>query len=145
VLAPGERFRRRVTIRFPFNATAGAKTLTGRFTIDADRAYEFHAEAPFSLELAGTSARLFARLMGSDVVVDLAVTNFRDSKRRFDCIAMAPGHATQQRSVGALISGQTIMKRFVFSRAAGLVGKKVRVILREVDGSHVANYETTVR
>ena len=145
VLAPGQKFTRKISLRFPYNAAAGNKRLSGDFHIDGERSYNFSADAPFELTLAGTTGRIFAQVSGNDVLVDMAITNFRAKPRQFDCVAMAPGHATQQRSIGALARGQTIVKRFRFTNAANLLGKRVRVTLREIDGSHVANYETVVR
>lgn len=70
-----------------------------------------------------------------DVVVTAVVTNVSDRPKTLRAIAVAPGQASEHRSISGLMGGQTVVRTFLFEDASdALKGETIRVGLREQNG-----------
>ncbi len=79
------------------------------------------------------------------VVVSLLIANRGTRPIPLQSFAFAPGQAAQESLVPSLGPGQAVVRRFTFSNAGGLVGQRVRVGIREVNGNGRLNYWLDLR
>ena len=144
-LTPGQELRMKVTLRFPPNEVAGPKTLEGEFLIDSDRAYRVVAWAPFKLGLNDFVVRSHARVEGSTVVVQQTVTNRCKDRVDIEGYVMAPGRARMVRTYRQIEPGQTVLKRYILDNANRLIGRGIRVGLKEIRGPRLLNEVVVVQ
>lgn len=138
-LQPGEEFRQPVVLRFPPSAEAGPTVLVGEFEIDADRRYQFAAPTWFELGLSGLELETYAYRQGSRAAVRLLVTNRTDEPVHFEGNLLVPGRERITRLFTNFLPGATASKTFVMDGAEGLTGRKVRLSLKELQGTRVWN------
>ena len=144
-LAPGEKFRGQITVRVPRNESAGDKTLTAVFELDADRPYTLRVVAPFEFGLRDIDVDSRYTLDGERLVVRVTVTNRSEQAVSFRLFVQAPGHRRLERFIYDLGPGRTVLKEYTLNRASTLVGKRVWIALRELRGSRVRNEWIPIR
>ena len=138
-LQPGQVFEQPIEMRFPTSENAGPKVLTGRFTLDADRTYEFEAKAHFDLALKDIDVRLVSQVIDRRLIIRQTVTNRTAEAVSFRSFVLAPDRPQQQRLISELQPGRSVIKEFVFDNVGELLGRKARVGLKEVGGRRVWN------
>ena len=143
-LQPGEQFRHSITVRFPVNAEAGVTPLLGEFALDANRRYRILTPAWFELGLENVDLNTYVYRVGSRVVVRQSLTNRTNRPVSFQGYLVIPGRQRINRTFAAFHPGQSLSKDFILEDAAELVGKRIRVALKEIQGSRVWNRVLTV-
>lgn len=141
-LNPGETFDRELTIEFPYNSFAGAKTVSTEFRIQGID--PFNVPLTLKLGLSDVGMQTFALRDGDDVVVQQMITNYGDAPIDYDAFAVCPGQARQGRLVQNLGPGKTVMKRYRFTRVDS-GAKRVRVGVKEIAGTRVLNDEIEIQ
>jgi hypothetical protein len=142
----GETFSREIDIRFPYNAEAGRKDLIADMVIDADRAYRLQIRSKFEFGLGDVDVRTLTQwLAGDELLATITVTNRSEDRLDMFCFVVAPDRPRQERVIAGLPPGGTVVKSFKIRDARGMIGKPLRVGLREVKGSRVVNYAVPVR
>ena len=139
VLQPGEESRNKISVRFPRNAEAGITPLVGEFTLDADRRYRIMAPAWFELGLEDIDLNTHVYRMGPRAVVRVSMTNRTSHPVSFLGYLVVPGRQRINRTFAAFYPGASLSKDFVLEDAAELEGKRIRVGLKEIQGSRVWN------
>src|SRR5947208_10820157 len=82
---------------------------------------------------------------GKDVVVQQIITNYSDKKIDYTAFAMMPGMARQERLVTNLAPGRSTIKLYRFANAPSTANIKVRVGVKELDGTRILNDEVEIR
>jgi hypothetical protein len=144
-LNPGETFERDLTIEFPYNSFAGAKTLTAEFSLQNDTTNGFTVPIALNLGLSDVGMQTLALRDGADVVVQQMITNYGERPIDYNAFAIYPGAARQERLVTNLAPGRTTMKRYRFNGAKVVPGTKVRVGVKELEGSRILNEEIEIQ
>jgi hypothetical protein len=144
-LVPRQELRSRVTLQFPQNEVAGRKTLTGLFTIDSDGTHEVTAQAPFNLGLDDLDVHCSARVTRGKLVVCQTVTNRGLERLEVEGYVLAPGKPRLLHIYRSLPPGQTTYRVFTLEDADGLVGRTIRVGLRDLRGPRVLNEAVLVQ
>jgi hypothetical protein len=142
-LNPGETFDRELTIQFPYNSYAGTKNLAAEFTMQGEEEV-FTVPIALKLGLSDVGMQTLAIVDGKDLVVQQMITNYGDRVINYDAFSVFPGYARQERLVSDLSPGKTTLKRYRFKDVKIAPGTKVRVGLKERDGSRVLNEELDV-
>jgi hypothetical protein len=138
-LLPGETFRQPIEVRFPLNAESGVIPLVGEFEIDADRRYRILATAWFDFGLTGIEMETYTYRAGDRLIVRQSMTNRTHSPVSFDGYLIVPGRQRIARSFYNFETGQTVTKDFILDGVAELAGQKIRIGLKEVQGTRVWN------
>jgi hypothetical protein len=140
-IGPGQTVRLPFTFQFTSAEEAGVKQVPMVVRLSADRAYPaMRLSKPINigledLELA-VSAQLGPREDGPDVIVTAVSSNTGKLTRTLQLTTSAPGFASQSQPIVDLGPGESAVRRFVFRNAAeGLSGRRVRVLLVDVDGA----------
>jgi hypothetical protein len=144
-LNPGETFDREVTIEFPYNSYAGAKTITAEFNVQADKNSSFTVPITIKLGLTDVGMQSLALQDGKDVVVQQMITNYGEKPINYSAFAIYPGQARQERLVTNLGAGRTTIKKYRFVNIKPVEGAKVRVGVKELDGSRILNDEIAIQ
>jgi len=143
-LNPGEQFDRELTIEFPYNSYAGAKTITAEFslgggggssTAGADDAAGGRFTVPITLHLglSDVGMQTLALRDGGDLLVQQMITNYGANPIDYTAFAIVPGQARQERLVTGLAPGRTTVKRYRFKGANVAPGAKVRAGVKEAE------------
>lgn len=143
-LSPGEVFRRPVQITMPYSAIAGDKVLTLRFTLAGTRPGKLTVPVDLKLGLADVGMQGLAIVEGDQVVVQLFVTNYSQKVLNYNSFAVCPGQARQELLITNLGPGRTAVKRFRFPASATAGKAKLRVGLREIEGTRTLNDEVAL-
>ncbi|HUW84014.1 MAG TPA: hypothetical protein VMZ31_14615 [Phycisphaerae bacterium] len=138
-LRPGQTYRQELTMRFPYNETAGAKVLTARLVIDADRIYELEVPTPLELRLEGIDVQTLPQFLDDRLVIRQSITNRTGQPVNFRATVTVPRRPPQRRPIAALQPGQTVSKLYVFDQPRALLGKDLHVTLEEIQGRRVFN------
>lgn len=142
----GQTFTRDVDIRFPYNAEAGGKLLRVDFVLDADRTYEVQMATRFDFGLGDVEVTTLTQWIGGDELqVTMNVVNKGDSRLDAFCFVVAADQPRQERVIAGLPTGGAAAKSFRIPQAKALVGKSIRVGLREIRGSRIVNYDVPIR
>lgn len=144
-LNPGETFDRALTIQFPYNSFAGARTLKCDFLLQGERNAGFTVPVILSLGLSDVGMQAIALRDKGGIFVQQTITNYGDSPINYTGFVMCPGQARQERLVINLAPGASTIKRFRFEKANLSGVKKVRVGLKELEGTRILNDEIEVR
>jgi hypothetical protein len=143
-LQPGQKFDRPVTIEFPYNSVAGARTFQAQFVMDGANPLKFTAPVSMTLGLTDVGLQTLAWRHGHDLLVQELITNFGDQPINYDASASYPGQSRQDRLIAGLAPGASTAKLFRFKDVHFLPGVKARVELRESEGLRVLNDEVAV-
>ncbi|MDD4892056.1 MAG: NEW3 domain-containing protein, partial [Phycisphaerae bacterium] len=142
----GETFSRDIDIRFPYNAEAGTKLLTIDFALDAERAYRVQMSTKFEFGLGDVDVTTLTQWLPDDeLLVTMNVTNRSDARLDLFCFVVAPDLPRQERVIAGLPPAGAAAKSFRIPAARGLVGKSIRVGLREVRGNRIVNYDVPIK
>ena len=145
-LNPGETFDREITIEFPYNSYAGTKTIEAQFMVQADKTSNFIVPLKLQLGLSDVGMQTLAlRDVNGDVVVQQTIQNYGDRPINYSAFAIFPGAARQERLVTNLGAGRTTLKRYKFSGVTIPPGAKIRVGVKELNGSRILNDEVEVQ
>ena len=154
-IAPGEEVRLPVSLTFGLNEAAGDREIMTEVALQADRRYPV-LDMPLGVELGLSSVELSASYqytvgagrggIARDLVVTLVVTNTGTGEASYEAFAIAPGFAAREAPVTRLGVGESTVRRFIFDDGVeSLRGKRVRVGLREVEGTGRLNRWLEVR
>ncbi|MFT3686713.1 MAG: hypothetical protein QM783_17635 [Phycisphaerales bacterium] len=144
-IAPGQTARLPFSFIFTSVEEAGPKPVQLLVRLSADRPYPPMRIGKSinvgleDLDLAVTAA-LGPREDGPNVIVTTTVTNSGRLTRTLQVSSHASGFATQSQPIIDLAPGETAVRRFILPNAAeALAGRKVRVLLVDVDGAERLN------
>ena len=146
-LNPGETFDRELTIQFPYNSFAGAKTLSADFQLQGDSSV-LSVPIQLKLGLSDVGMQTLALRDGADVIVQQMISNYGDKPIDYNAFTVFPGQARQERLVTNLAPGKTTVKRYRFSGVKldpGTGPIKVRVGIKEMEGSRILNEEVEIQ
>jgi hypothetical protein len=144
-LNPGETFDHELTIEFPYNSYAGPKTVEAQFVVQADRQSSFSVPLTLMLGLSDVGMQTLALRDGPDVVVQQTIQNYGDRPIDYSAFAIFPGQARQERLVTNLGAGRTTLKRYRFTNVKVAPGMRIRVGVKELDGSRILNDEVEIQ
>jgi hypothetical protein len=151
-LNPGETFDRDVTIEFPYNSYAGPKTVAAEFALQGagpgnedDGNTTFTVPLTLTLGLSDVGMQTIALRDGQDVIVQQMITNYGDRPIHYNAFAIFPGQARQERLVTGLAPGKTTVKKYRFPRAGVTGTAKVRVGVKEQEGTRILNDEVGIQ
>lgn len=144
-LNPGETFDHEVAIEFPYNSYAGAKDITADFMVQADKTTTFSVPLTVVLGLSNVGIQTMALRDGNDVIVQQTIQNYGDTPINYNAFAIFPGHPRQERLVTNLGAGRTTLKRYRFNNVKVTPGMKIRVGVKEQEGSRVLNEEVEIQ
>jgi hypothetical protein len=145
-LNPGESFDRELTIEFPYNSYAGAKTIEAQFTVQADRSTAFSVPLTLQLGLSDVGMQTLAIRDGADVVVIQTIQNYGDRPIDYSGFAIYPGAARQERLITNLGAGRTTIKRYRFTDVKVAPPEtKIRVGVKELNGTRILNEEVEIQ
>jgi len=142
---PNETFDREVTLEFPYNSFAGAKTILADFDFQTDRNVHLTVPVTVNLGLSDLGMQTLALRDGKDVVVQQIITNYSDKKIDYTAFAMMQGLARHERLVTNLAPGRSTIKLYRFANAPAGANTKVRVGVKELDGTRILNDEVEIR
>lgn len=143
-LNPGEVFDRELTIEFPYNSFAGPKIINAEFSLQNDGGNAISVPITLNLGLSDVGMQTLALRDGGDVVVQQMITNYGDKPIDYNAFAVYPGQARQERLVTKLAPGRTTIKRYRFTGAKVEAGTKVRLGVKELEGSRILNEEVEI-
>lgn len=138
-LNPGEVFDHDLTIEFPYNSFAGAKTIAANFQVQSDKLTNFTVPITVNLGLGDVGMRTLALRDSGDLVVQQMISNFGEKPINYTAFVVYPGKPRQERLVTDLGPGRTIIKLYRFSNVQFILNAKVRSGLREVEGTRILN------
>jgi hypothetical protein len=144
-LNPGEAFDRELTIEFPYNSYAGPKTIEAQFHVQADRPTAFSVPLTLQLGLSDVGTQTLALRDGPDVVVLQTIQNYGDKSIDYSGFAIYPGAARQERLIINLGPGRTTIKRYRFPNVKVAPGTRLRVGVKELNGSRILNDEVEIQ
>jgi hypothetical protein len=131
-------------LRFPHTEPAGEKRITAQITISRE---EYYLEVPLAFELGLSDVEVWGLplIRGENLILRHVVTNRSDETLHFRSSAVVPGRERQYQPLTNLAPGDTVSTEYRFNDAAELAGRKVRLILRELNlGSRIHNLELVV-
>jgi hypothetical protein len=138
-LGPGETFKKFLTLRFPQIETAGKKLIMANLSLDVAQQYELQIPLELELGIRELGVTALAQRIGTEVIVRQRITNFSTKPVNYRSYLVAPDRPRQTRLFANLHPGQTAVKEYRFAKARDLIGRRLRVGLREVDGSRLYN------
>lgn len=147
-LNPGETLDREITIEFPYNSFAGPKTIEADFIIQAEKTTTFTVPVSLKLGLSDVGMQTLAFRDGpggTDVVVQQIIQNYGDAPIDYTAFAIFPGQARQERLVTGLAAGRATIKRYRFTHVDITRGAKVRVGVKEFNGTRILNDEVEIQ
>jgi hypothetical protein len=144
-LNPGETFDRELTIEFPYNSYAGARVITAEFAVQADKTSTFSVPITLQLGLSDIGMQTLALRDGNDVIVQQVIQNYGELPINYSSFAIFPGQARQERLITNLAPGRTTLKRYRFTDVKIAPGIKIRVGVKELNGSRILNDEVEIQ
>ena len=143
---PGETFTREIQLELPYNTLAGAKNLEINFELPGLAPAAFMVPVEMRLGLNEVGLQTLALREGKDIVVQLLITNYGQRTINYTAFALFPGQARQERLVTDLGAGRTTVRRFRFPapEVPPDPKRKIRVGLREVEGTRILNDEVVI-
>lgn len=142
---PGETFDREIAIQFPYNSVAGSRTLLCDVFIEGQKNSPFVVPLSLKLGLSDVGMQTLAVRDGSAIYVQQTITNYGDTPISYNAFALCPKQARQERLITALAPGATTVRRYRFENVASAPEVKVRVGLKEMNGTRLLNDEVTVQ
>jgi len=149
-LRPGETMRIPVELGFPISEIAGHKSLQAVFDFTTDRNYHIQLHTPMELGLRGVDFKSDLTLQPGtqpgtvDAVVTMRIANVGDQPLLAYAFAALTGYPRQEKVLPRLEPGRSVVRSFRFDNAAdALKTNRIRIGLREADGSAVLNHVHT--
>jgi hypothetical protein len=140
-----ETFDRQITLEFPYNSFAGPKTIVADFDFQTDRNVHLSVPVTVNLGLSDLGMQTLALRDGRDVVVQQIITNYSEKKIDYTAFAMMQGMPRTERLVTNLAPGRSTIKLYRFANAPAAANTKVRVGVKELDGTRILNDEVEIR
>ncbi|MDP1662115.1 MAG: hypothetical protein Q8L55_09385 [Phycisphaerales bacterium] len=144
-IAPGQTARLPFSFIFSSVEEGGQKPIQLLVRLSADRPYPPMRIAKSitvgleDLDL-NVTANLGPREDGPNVVITTTVTNSGRLTRTLQLSSHATGFATQSQPIVDLAPGETAVRRFILNNGAeALAGRRIRVLLVDVDGAERLN------
>jgi len=134
-----------LTIEFPYNSYAGSKTIEAQFMVQADKTANFSVPLTLRLGLSDVGMQTLALRDGKDVIVQQTIQNYGERPIDYGSFAIFPGQARQERLVTNLAPGRTTLKRYRFSDVKVTPGMRIRVGVKELEGSRILNDEVEIQ
>lgn len=144
-IAPGQTARLPFSFIFSSIEEAGPKPIQLLVRLSADRPYppmRIGKTITVGLEDLdlNVTANLGPREDGPNVIITTTVTNSGRLTRTLQLSSHAVGFATQSQPIVDLAPGETAVRRFILTNGAeALAGRKIRVLLVDVDGAERLN------
>ncbi|MEZ0263732.1 MAG: hypothetical protein ACAI43_03315, partial [Phycisphaerae bacterium] len=138
-------FEQTLAIEFPYNSSGGPKTIDANFVLQADRQSTFTVPLTVTLGLSDVGMQTLALRDGADIVVQQVIQNYGDRPIDYSAFAILPGQARQERLVTNLAPGRSTIKRYRFPAAEIAPGVKLRVGVKELNGTRILNDEVEVQ
>jgi hypothetical protein len=142
---PNETFDREMTLEFPYNSFAGAKTISADFDFQTDHNVHLSVPVTVNLGLSDLGMQTLALRDGRDVVVQQIITNYSDKKIDYTAFAIMQGMSRHERLVTNLAPGRSTIKLYRFVNVPAGANTKVRVGAKELDGTRILNDEVEIR
>jgi len=143
-LMPQRMERKTIDIQIPHSEVSGTKQLLAVVSL-ADGGY--FMEVPLTLELGLSDVEVsgMAVIEGDVLRLRHVVTNHSRSILSFRGSAAVPGRERQYRPFTNLRPGDSQVVEYRFDHATGLIGRDVRLVLRELnDGPRIHNLQLNV-
>jgi hypothetical protein len=144
-LNPGETFDHDLAIEIPYNSIAGKNTITADFNLQAERHSRFTVPMALIVGLSDVGTQAMATRVGPDVLVQQMISNYGDAPITYSAFATYPGRPRIERLISSLLPGQTVIKKYRFNNVPPNKPAKVRVGLKETEGSRVLNDEVELK
>jgi hypothetical protein len=144
-LNPGETYDHELSIEFPYNSYAGPKTIDAEIALQADRSVNLTVPLALQLGLSDVGMQTMAIREGNDVVVQQTLQNYGDRSIDYTAFAIFPGQARQERLVTNLGAGRSTIKRYRFNNVTLDRGTRIRVGVKELNGSRILNDEVELQ
>jgi len=141
-LGPGETERYDLSLVLGGAEEAGPRRILAEVELVAMREYPIF-EVPMQVEIGldAITLRVSYRYENDEtgkpahIIITAVVTNLSDQPATLRSVVVAPGQASQQRSISGLVSGEAAIRTFRLENAVeALKGKTIRVGLREQNG-----------
>ena len=142
---PGETFERDITLEFPYNSYAGAKTIDAQFVLQADRPVSMTVPITLMLGLSDVGMQTLALREAKDVVVQQFITNYGQRPIDYTSFAIFPGQARQERLVTNLGPGRTTVKTYRFNNVEITPQMRIRTGVKELRGTRILNDEVEIK
>ena len=133
-----------VELRYSHNEPGGAKLLHADVRLSGSGGYRMRVPLQFELGIEDVDVWGQAMVSGDRLIVRHGVRNRSSEALSFRAYATAPGHDRQHRVIIGLGSGETAEREYRFDKPDGLLGRTVRVSLREVNGPRIHNLQLVV-
>ncbi len=144
-LNPGETFDHEVAIEIPYNSVAGKNVVVADFNLQAERHSRFTVPVNLMLGLTDVGTQSMAYRDGRDVVVQQMVSNYGEQPIRYSAFATFPGRPRIERLVSSLGPGRTVIKKYRFNDVPQNKPAKIRVGLKETEGTRILNDEVDLK
>ena len=132
-----------VELKYPHNEPAGRRYVVARTQIEGG----YYLEVPLSIELRVEDLDIWGSgvVEGNDLVLAHTVTNRSSDVLSFRASAVVPGHERQYRPISNLRPGETQSVEYRFHDGKKLIGRSVRLVLREMnDGPRMHNLAVVI-
>ncbi len=144
-LNPNETFDRDVAIEIPYNTIAGKVNIRADFDLQAEEHTKFTVPIPLSVGLSDVGTQCMAYRDRHDVMVQQIISNYGDKPVSYAAFALYPGRPRIERLVTTLLPGRTIIKKYRFTDVPKGQSVKIRVGLKESEGTRVLNDEVEIK
>ena len=142
---PRQKVNYPLEIRYPHNEPAGEKRIVARIELAGDGYHYMEVPLWVSIGLTDVDVSGWASVEGADAVLHHVVTNRSSGVLSFRGSANVPGRERQYRPFLNLQPGQTQTVEYRARGGANLTGRRVRLVLREMnDGPRSHNLELVV-
>ena len=109
------------------------------------RTTTFTVPLTLQLGLSDVGMQTMALRDGKDVIVQQTIQNYGEKPIDYSSFAIFPGQARQERLVTNLAPGRTTLKRYRFNNVQVSPGMKIRVGVKELNGSRILNDEVEIQ
>ncbi len=133
-----------IEMRYPHNESAGQKEIRAKIVLAGASTY---LEVPLFVDVGVADLEVsgLAVIEGNELVLRHVVTNRSSNVMSFRGSATVPGRQRQYRPISNLQPGDTQTVQYRFGDGNGLIGRSIRLVLREVnDGPRIHNLELIV-
>lgn len=144
-LAPGERAVKNFDVRVGRDALAEARIITLEFQLDATRTYKLLVPIELQAGVRDLDAWGLAVAAGDRLIVRHRVFNRSNVTLNLRGFTVVPGRPRQTRFLTGFLPGQTTTLEYHFKNYRSLIGRKIRLHLRELTGPRIHNIEIDVR
>lgn len=140
---PGQSVSYPIEVTVPVSETSDRKWMIARVRFSAERDYDVNLRAPMELGLPDLKMHsgLTVQDGTGDAIATVFVTNTGVEPRSFYTFAIMSGYARQEAIVTSLDPGESVMRKFTFTKAGPRVHTtKIRVGVRDISGPAMMNH-----